>query len=490
MDHAGAIGMLSSRADNDAIVQAQAPEVLGAVGAHPSDGPTGQELQHGARNNIHHGGLVWLALFVVIALMLVQLPPMIARQDAVTQAYSALVEVDALARQKFVERIESGKLVDGAIRGMLLQLDPYSGYIAPSELPAFERRQRGTFNGVGIELGVRNGRLSIIAPIEGSPAAHAGIAPGDWLLAVDGIDVRDRSVFEVEEMLIGVPGSDVELRIQHSDGEFAETVKLQRGPITLASVRGIRRLPSGNQDYMLARENGIGYIRVSTFHERTMREFDAALRLLQSLGARALILDLRFNPGGQMDQAVEMVDRFVDHGAILRTINRHRAVEEYRAKPQRTLWHAPVAVLINGASASSAEIVAGSLQALRRATIIGERSFGKGSVQHLIPLSGHKAAVKLTVAYYRLPDGRVIHRTDANARSDSWGVIPDIPVELTDFEEQNLQALRRGIDAGLAAGASANENSESSPKDSLPGELAVDRQLEAAVVAVRALTMQ
>lgn len=472
--------MASLQADNDTDRAAARADCGSSLPPEAAGRP-----QQAVRRNVHHGGLVWLALFVVIALMLVQLPPLIARQDAVTQAYSALVEVDALARQKFVERVESGRLVDGAIRGMLLQLDPYSGYVSPTELPAFERRQRGTFSGVGVELGIRNGRLSVIAPIEGSPAEAAGILPGDWLLAVDGRDVRDHSVFEVEEMLIGLPGTDVELRIQHNDGEFAETLTLRRAPIVLTSVRGIRRDAAGDQDFLLDRQSRIGYIRVSTFHERTIHEFDSALRTLNRQGARALILDLRFNPGGQMDQAVEMVNRFVDHGTLLRTVNRHRSVEEYRARPRQMTWREPVVVLINGGSASSAEIVAGSLQALERAVVVGERSFGKGSVQHLIPLSGHKAAVKLTVAYYRLPDGRVIHRTDANARSDSWGVIPDMLVELTDYEEEQLQQMRREFDAATPATGRAGQ----ATSNALAEWLSVDAQLMAALtVAGKELT--
>lgn len=442
----------------------------------------------------HQGGLVWLALFVVVALMLVQLPPMIARQDSVVHSYSALVEVDALARQQYVEPIDAGRLVDGAIRGMLLELDPYSGYISPAELPGFERRQKGEFTGVGVELGVRGGQIMVIAPVEGSPAARAGILPGDLLISVNGREVKDRSVFDVEEMLTGPSGSTVEIVVQHGPDErespainrlhrSPRTVRVVRGAVTQTSVRGFRRGGMSGWDYGVDRDQRIGYIRVSNFHDRTVDEFDAALRELRDAGARALVLDLRFNPGGLMDQAVRMADRFIESGVLLSTVNRRRAVGEYLAKSGTTAWPHPVVVLINGGSASSAEIVAGSLQSHRRATVVGAQSFGKGSVQHLVHLSGHKAAVKLTVAYYRLPDGRIIHRGDGNSRTATWGIVPDVVVRLSAEEEREIQASRSRLDLGHPEGNVTN-NVALTGSD-LPGHesdrLIIDRQLERAL---------
>jgi carboxyl-terminal processing protease len=434
---------------------------------------------------IHKHSITWVVVFGVILLMFLQLPPMAAKQDSVVHTYSALVEVDALAKQQFVESIEDDRLVDGAIRGMMFKLDPYSGYIAADELPAFERRSRGDFNGVGVEVGMQGGQLTVIAPVEGSSAAQAGVLAGDTLLSINGQKLVGRSVFEVEEMLVGLPGTNVYIEVRHPGERETSKLSLVRGPVHLTTVRGFRRDPSGDWEYMIdpggrtsrpSREGPrIGYVRVSNFHENTMRDFDAALRKLLDDGAVALILDLRFNPGGLMQQAVAMVDRFVDDGLILSTVTRRRAVDEYMAVREGTIDNLKLVVLINGNSASAAEIVAGSLQASGRAVVVGARSFGKGSVQHLIHLAGHKAAVKLTVAYYRLPDGRIIHRTDKNTLTDQWGITPDVKVTLSEDEIQAIQESRRRVDVSPAV------NAVSSP---MP-ELVRDRQLEEALAIAR-----
>jgi carboxyl-terminal processing protease len=439
---------------------------------------------------IHKHSLTWVALFGVIVLMFLQLPPMAAKQDSVIHTYSALVEVDALAKQQFVEPIEDDRLVDGAIRGMMFQLDPYSGYISPNELSAFERRSRGDFSGVGLELGMQSGQLTVIAPVDGSPAAQAGVLAGDTLLSIDGHTLEGRSVFDVEEMLVGPPGTRVHLEVRHPGQHDAQRLSVARGPVHLKTVRGFRRDRSGAWDYMIDREAHTGYIRVSNFRDNTMRDFDAVLTELLDGGARALILDLRFNPGGVMPQAVAMVDRFVNDGLILSTVTRRRAVDEYMAVREGTVENLKLVVLINGSSASAAEIVAGSLQARGRAVVVGERSFGKGSVQHLIHLAGHKAAIKLTVAYYRLPDGRIIHRTDKNALTDLWGVTPDVKVTLSEDEVQAIQESRRKLDVSFSESATSTPAAAGevvSPSPLL--ELIRDAQLEAAMSVARAPTL-
>lgn len=392
-------------------------------------------------------GIIWVVIFAVITMMFLHLPQMAARQDAVHNTYSALVEVDALAKQRFVEEIDGhDRLVQGAIRGVLLQLDPYSGYISPGELAAFERRAVGDYIGIGIEIGMSGRQVTVISPIDGGPADHAGIMPGDVILAIDGHQTDSASIVDVEELLVGRPGSEVLLRVRHAAETEPVTLTVTRGRVSLVTVRGFRRDSEGHWDYMIDPQRGIGYIRVSNFLQTTMRDFDAALQQLLGRGARGLIIDLRFDPGGLMFAAIDMVDRFVDHGTILSTVNRRQAVQEYYATKRNTYAEIPLVVLINGASASSSEIVAGSLQACGRARIVGERSFGKGSVQHLIYLHDKKGAVKLTTAYYRLPDGRIIHRTPSNVAEDTWGVIPDVEVVLSGDEVRQIQESRRAVD--------------------------------------------
>jgi len=426
---------------------------------------------------VHKHGITWVAVFGVIMLMFLRLPPMAATQDAVVHTYSALVEVDALAKQQYVEPILDDRLVDGAIRGMMLQLDPYSGYIAPEELPAFERRSRGDFSGVGLELGAWGGQIVVISPVEGSAAARAGVKAGDLIGSVDGTTLDGRSVFDVEGMLSGPAGTRVTLELRRADPVAAKMLTLTRGPVHLKTVRGFHReRQTGRWDFMIDKAAGTAYLRVSNFRENTMTDFDAALREVLDAGARSLILDLRFNPGGLMRSAVEMADRFLDSGVIVSTVTRLRAIEEYKAVPEGTVHNIRLVILVNGGSASSAEIVAGSLQARGRATIVGERSFGKGSVQHLIHLRGHAAAIKLTVAYYRLPNGRIIHRTAANAASDSWGIKPDVVVTLDDAERDAIRVSRQALDSFAAGDGTAESAGDSE-------ELLQDRQLSAALRA-------
>ena len=438
---------------------------------------------------LHRYGLTWVAIFGVIALMFLQLPPMVAKQDSVVNTYRALVEVDALAKQKFVEPIRDDRLVDGAIRGMMLQLDPYSGYIAPHELSAFRRRSRGDYIGIGIEVGMRDGKLLVIAPIADSPAAMAGILSGDVILAIDGEEIEGSSVFDVDERLAGRHGTAITLRVQHTGLVEPEDITIIRGPVSIKTVRGFRRRPDGRWDHMIDPEGRIGYIHVSSFHENTIRDFEPVLQGLLRQGVSGLILDLRFNPGGLMDQAVAMVDRFVSSGVIVSTVTRRRAVREYSATEPAISPDIKVAVLINVGSASASEIVAGALQAHGRAVVVGERSFGKGSVQHLIHLDSHDAAIKLTAAYYRLPNGRIIHRTRKNEHSSSWGVQPDVEVMLSDAEVRAIQESRRALDMSVVESFGASPSPEGkAPAESQQHppamEILHDRQLLAALAVL------
>lgn len=421
--------------------------------------------------------LTWFSIFVVIAAMFLRLPQMAAKQDTVRTTYAALVEVDALAQRQYVEVVDDNRLVQGAIRGMMVQLDPYSGYIAPDQLSAFERRAFGAYVGTGIEVGFRDRRMAVIAALEGSPAGRLGVLPGDVILAINGRSVDLLSVFDVTERLVGREGEVVHVSIRRPGEAKPRAFEIPCAPVTMMTVRGFRRFEDGRWDFLIDAESRIGYIRISRFIGTTIRDFDAALRELSSHDPRGLILDLRFNPGGLMRQGVAMVDRFVSDGLILSTVSRRRVVHEFRAFRANTWSDLPLVVIINASSASSAEIVSGSLQDHGRAVIVGDRSFGKGSVQQLIYLTEQRAAIKLTTARYSLPSGRIIHRTPENADSHTWGVTPDVVVALTDEETRAIQSARRIIDEPGRHGHGG--------LPSVEAEIIRDRQLTAAIDRLR-----
>jgi carboxyl-terminal processing protease len=250
-------------------------------------------------------------------------------------------------------------------------------------------------------------------------------------------------------------------------------------------VRGFSRNESGSWRHDVDRTPNIAYIRISAFLENTTRDFEDALRSVHRSGAKALVLDLRFNPGGLMTEAVQVVDRFLHSGLIVATVSRRKAEQEYFATEDDFNTELELAVLINGASASASEIVAGALQDHGRAMVIGERSFGKGSVQRLIHLVESGGAVKLTTAYYRLPKGRFIHRNATDDASDAWGIVPDIEVSLSPEIAERIQTSRRELDLRTPL----TQPCRTAPRNDLPevGKpcLFIDPQLAAAIAALR-----
>lgn len=430
---------------------------------------------------------VWVLIFGLMVLMFLRLPPMVARKDWMLDTYRALVEADAIARQQYVEPVTDDRLVHGAIRGMMSRLDPYSGYIAPNELPDFERRSAGDYVGLGMELGVKGDQPVVIAPVEGGPAAQAGLLAGDVLLSVNGRDAKGLSVMEVDDLLGRDPSRPVRLVIERRSEDRPRELVIHPGPVHILTVRGFRRRAGGEWDYMIDADRGIAYVRISHFAANTMEDLRGVLVGLRDARVRGLLLDLRFNPGGLLEQAVALVDMFLDDGVIVSTVTRHKAVQEYRAAPAPADLGVELVVLVNGASASAAEIVAGALQDHRRALIVGERSFGKGSVQHLIYLHSNHSAIKLTTAHYRLPGGRIIHRTARNLRQDLWGVQPDIIVPLSEEEVRSIQEARQRLDAGgtclgIARSETERITGEASEQAATPmGEVLRDRQLATAL---------
>ncbi|HEX3860932.1 MAG TPA: S41 family peptidase [Stellaceae bacterium] len=324
-------------------------------------------------------------------------------------------DVLELVRNNYVDDVTDETLVEGAINGMLVSLDPHSNYLNAKNFTDMKVQTRGEFGGLGIEVSMENGLVKVVSPIDDTPAAHAGLKPGDLITGIDGGPVQGLTLPEAVEKMRGPVNSDINLTIRR-EGRDPFDVKLTRAKIKIQSVRS--HLEGSN----------VGYIRITSFNEQTDVGLNNAMKNLKQEANNKLIgvvLDLRNNPGGLLDQAVAVSDAFIDKGEIVSTRGRRADdAQRYNARPGDVAAGLPVTVLINGGSASASEIVAGALQDHHRAILMGTRSFGKGSVQTIIPLAGH-GAMRLTTARYYTPSGRSIQ---------AKGIDPDIIVEAAKIE--------------------------------------------------------
>ncbi|HEY0837103.1 MAG TPA: S41 family peptidase [Azospirillum sp.] len=327
-------------------------------------------------------------------------------------------------RAEYVEQATDEQLVEAAINGMLTSLDPHSSYLNKKSFQDMQVQTRGEFGGLGIEVTMENGLIKVVSPIDETPAFRAGLQPGDFITHLNGEAVMGLTLNEAVEKMRGPIGSDIKVTIRR--GETAEPfeVSITRAVIKVQSVR-------------YRTEGDVGYVRVTSFNEQTQAGLEKAIASLQQETGNKLkgyVLDLRNNPGGLLDQAVSVSDTFLDKGEIVST--RGRKAEEgtrYNAKPGDLAKGLPVVVLVNGGSASASEIVAGALQDHKRAIVLGTQTFGKGSVQTIIPLPGH-GAMRLTTARYYTPSGRSIQQL---------GITPDIEVHPAKLEELDAGAARR-----------------------------------------------
>jgi len=325
-------------------------------------------------------------------------------------------EVFERVRAEYVDDVSDDSLVESAINGMLTSLDPHSNYLNTKNFNDMKVQTRGEFGGLGIEVSMENGMVKVVSPIDDTPAAHAGLKPGDLITHLDGDPVQGMTLPEAVEKMRGPVSSEIKLTIRR-EGKDPFDVKLVRATIKIQSVRS--HLEGDN----------IAYVRITTFNEQTDVGLNNAMKnLKQQAGGKLLgvILDLRNDPGGLLDQAVAVADAFLEKGEIVSTRGRRSEdAQRYNARPGDIAAGLPVAVLINGGSASASEIVAGALQDHHRAILLGTRSFGKGSVQTIIPLPGH-GAMRLTTARYYTPSGRSIQ---------AKGIEPDIVVEAAKIEK-------------------------------------------------------
>ena len=330
--------------------------------------------------------------------------------------------------------------------GFLGKLDRFSSMIWPSDVDDFKKMTMGHFCGVGIQITKEDGEpLKVVTPLAGSPAYRAGIRTNDLIVAVDGKPTQNVSIDKLIKRITGKEHTRVVLRVKRAGVLKPLTIPIIRERIHIRTVKGWRRKASGSWDYMIDPEDGIGYIRITQFTDQTPTHTALALSELRRKGARSVIVDLRFNPGGLLRAATRVANEFLEGGRIVSTRGLQTRPAEINAQTsgQFLPGNGRVIVLINRASASASEILSGAIKDRGRGMIVGARTFGKGSVQNVIPLRGHQAYLKLTTAYYYLPKGRCLHRLDGAKR---WGVDPDISVRLTPRQTRRWLEMRRKTD--------------------------------------------
>ncbi|NJL25502.1 MAG: S41 family peptidase [Calothrix sp. SM1_5_4] len=307
-----------------------------------------------------------------------------------------------LVQQYYVEEVDTKKLIYGGIKGMLRELDPHTNFLPPEIYKEFETETSGEFGGIGIEITVQNGVLTVISPIEDTPAYKAGIKAGDRIVEIDGESTKGFSLVEAAQRMKGKKGQKIRMSIFRDGFEKPREFVIERGTVKIKSVK------------FLDLSDGYGYVRVTSFIENSAQDLEKILKAHSAKykGIKGLIIDLRRNPGGLLDQAVQVSDLFLESGTIVSTIGRNQKEKEViYAKRGGTLPNFPLIVLIDQYSASASEIMAGALQDNKRALVMGQRSFGKGSVQSVVKL-GDGSGLKLTVGRYYTPSGRSIQRTD------------------------------------------------------------------------------
>jgi carboxyl-terminal processing protease len=337
-------------------------------------------------------------------------------------------------RADYVEKPDEQKLVEAAINGMLNSLDPHSSYMDSKSFRDMQVQTRGEFGGLGIEVTQEDGLIKVVTPIDDTPASRAGILSGDIITAIDNENVQGLSLNQAVDKMRGAPDTTVVLKILRGTSKDPMDIKLTRAVIQIKSVREHQE------------GDDIGYIRITQFNEQTFEGVRAAIQKFETdiptARFKGYILDLRNNPGGLLDQSIAVVNCFLDRGEIVST--RGRNAEEtmrYNAHPGDLSKGKPVVVLINGGSASASEIVAGALQDHKRATILGTRSFGKGSVQTIIPLGQNNGAVRLTTARYYTPSGRSIQ---AKGIDPDITVLQDVPDDLKGKDDTKGEASLKG----------------------------------------------
>ncbi|HIN93690.1 MAG TPA: S41 family peptidase [Alphaproteobacteria bacterium] len=378
-------------------------------------------------------------------------------------------------RSEYVEEVDDAELIEAAIQGMLSSLDPHSTFLNSKAYGEMQVHTRGEFGGLGIEVTMENGLVKVVSPIDDTPAYKAGMQPGDLIVGIDGEPVFGLTLGEAVELMRGPVNSEIVITVQRSGVEQPFDVAITRDVIRIRSVKS-------------RAEGKVAFIRVTSFNEQTESGVEKAMRELRKEigdGLQGVVIDLRNNPGGLLDQAVAVSDAFLEKGEIVSTRGRgSRGGQRFNARAGDIAEGLPVVVLINGGSASAAEIVAGALQDHRRAIILGTRSFGKGSVQTVIPLPG-EGAMRLTTARYYTPSGRSIQ---------AKGIEPDILVDAGTIQVTSDAARRREEDLRGRLDSEVQNSDSPEVEEEVAAELTEDDalrdyQLQRALDLIRGLAL-
>ncbi len=383
----------------------------------------------------------------------------------------SLSEVFGRIKQDYVEQVDDKKLLEGAIRGMLTSLDPHSAYLDQEEFKDLQVGTSGKFGGLGIEVTMEDGFVKVVAPIDDTPAMRAGVQASDLIIRLDDTPVKGMTLNEAVKMMRGDPGSDITLTIVREGVQKPVIVTITRDVIKVKSVKN-RLL-----------EKGYGYVRITNFQTATGEDVHKAVSKLkkENKGAlNGLVLDLRNNPGGVLGAAVSVSDAFLRKGKVVYTEGRAADAQlDFVATPDDVLDGAPLVVLVNGGSASASEIVAGALQDHKRAVIMGSRTFGKGSVQTIFPMS-NDTAVKITTARYFTPSGRSIQ---------AEGIVPDIvvePLKVAKIEGNGVELIK---EADLTGHLTNGNGEKAAKKETKKGEAEKESLVDSDYVLYEALTL-
>lgn len=345
-----------------------------------------------------------------------------SKQEDDYKYFRLFTDVFRTVKENYVSDVNTRDLIYGALNGMMKSLDPFSAFFTPEQYKEFRQETEGEFGGVGIEIGMEKGRPIVISPIEGTPAFRAGIRSGDIIVEINGEDTSNMTLMDVVRRIRGKPGTKVTLTIMRKGLDKPLKIELERAIIKVESVKWTKI-------------GDIGYIRLSQFTDGVGREIEKAAKNLTAQGVKGIILDLRNDPGGLLTEAINVSELFLKEGKlVVYTKTKKGEVNRYFSRRKPIIPEdMPLVVLVNKGSASASEIVAGALQDHKRAILVGEKTFGKASVQNIMPLEDG-SAIKLTIAHYYTPLGRLI---------DKKGIQPDVEVKMNEQEEEKLQETIR-----------------------------------------------